>query len=72
MASLNVLALSDVMEAGVPRLAVNLRRDLMNASDDKSVISSRCKALEVAHVKKQFLCSGTFMFWFSGNFKSMC
>lgn len=60
MARLKVFALSVVMETGLPRLAMNLRRHLTNASVERSAVSSRCNALEVAQVNKQmyafFIC----------------
>ena len=53
LARLNVLVLSDVMEAGVPRLPVNRCRPLMNAAVNKSGIICRCIALDVANLNKQ-------------------
>lgn len=48
------------METGLPRLAVNLRRHLLNASLERSGVNSRCNALEVTQVNKQmyafFIC----------------
>ena len=41
------------METGLPRLAMNLCRHLTNASLERSCVSSRCNALEVAQVNKQ-------------------
>lgn len=38
------------METGLLRLAMNLRRHLTNASVERSGVSSRCNALEVAQV----------------------
>ena len=53
LARLKVFALSVVMDTGLPCLPMNRFRHLINASLDRSGVSSRCKALEVAHVNRQ-------------------
>lgn len=41
------------METGLPCLVTNLHRHLIKASVDRSGVSSRCNALEVAQVNRQ-------------------